>query len=271
VDEYARDPGAIAKRRRRPGGARLYHPFRYDKGHKWGMTIDLARCNGCAACAVACQAENNIPAVGRDQCAKGRGMHWIRIDQYREGTGDEVLVHHQPMPCQQCDNAPCENVCPVNATNHSPEGLNDMVYNRCIGTRYCSNNCPYKVRRFNYFNFQKRALRDPVQKLLFNPDVTVRQVGVMEKCTFCVQRINASKFAAANAGRRLRDGEVEPACAQACPARAITFGDLNLVEDGRPSRVASLRRSRRAFLVLEELLTEPAVSYLARLRNPGGG
>ena len=196
-------------------------------------------------------------------------MHWMRIDQYREGEGESLRVHHQPMPCQQCDNAPCESVCPVNATNHSPAGLNDMVYNRCVGTRYCANNCPYKVRRFNYFNFQGRSLEDPIQKLRYNPNVTVRTRGVMEKCTFCIQRINAAKFAAANEGRSIRDGEIVPACAAACPAHAITFGDLNGKSlDGADSRVSELAQSPRRFKVLEELLVEPAVTYLAHVRDP---
>jgi len=176
------------------------------------------------------------------------------------------------MPCQQCENAPCENVCPVNATNHSPEGLNDMVYNRCIGTRYCANNCPYKVRRFNFFNYARRSLKDPVQKLGFNPNVTVRQIGVMEKCTFCVQRIQEARFRAGLEGRAMRDQEVVPACAQACPTRAIVFGDArHRTPDGQPGVVARLSASRRAFRVLEELRVEPRVTYLAKVRNPAFG
>ncbi len=265
VAELTRDPEAVQRRRRRPpGGVRLYGPYP-ERGPKWGMTIDLARCVGCSACVVACQAENNIPVVGKEACAIGREMHWIRIDQYREGEGDRVKVYHQPMPCQHCDNAPCETVCPVNATNHSPDGLNQMVYNRCVGTRYCMNNCPYKVRRFNFYDWHARLGSDPLLHLYHNPDVTVRQRGVVEKCTFCVQRINAAKFVAANEGRALRDGEVTPACAEACPAHAIQFGDVR--QEG--SRVAALAGSRRAFQVLEELLVEPAVTYLARVWNPG--
>lgn len=268
---FAEDPDVIQRQQHGHEAQHLYPPWRYDKGHKWAMTVDLARCTGCTACSVACEAENNTPVVGPDECANGREMHWMRIDQYREGDGDDVVVFHEPMACQHCDNAPCEMVCPVNATNHSPEGLNDMVYNRCIGTRYCLNNCPYKVRRFNFFNYQKLAIKDPVQRLLANPNVTVRQIGVMEKCTFCVQRINAAKFAAANAGRELADGEIVPACAQACPARAIVFGDVNRVTDGQASRVAVQRKSRRSFLVLGDLQIGPNITYLARLRNRAPG
>jgi molybdopterin-containing oxidoreductase family iron-sulfur binding subunit len=263
--ELARDPQVIQRRRHRPAENRLYPSREPTEGHRWAMAIDLARCIGCQACVLACQVENNIPVVGREEAAKGREMHWIRIDQYREGDGDGLVVHHQPMPCQHCGEAPCENVCPVNATNHDAEGLNVMVYNRCIGTRYCANNCPYKVRRFNFFDYARRTLQDPLQVLGRNPDVTVRQRGVMEKCTFCIQRINAGKFRARAEGRDLRDGEIVPACAQACPTDAIVFGDRNL----QRSRVRALEGSPRAFRVLEELRVEPAVTYLARVRNPG--
>ena len=191
-------------------------------------------------------------------------MHWIRIDTYHAGDPDNPTVHTQPMTCQHCDNAPCENVCPVNATAHSPEGLNEMTYNRCVGTRYCANNCPYKVRRFNFLRYQESRLKEPVQELAFNPQVTVRGVGVMEKCTFCVQRINEAKFDRQNKGEALVDGDVRPACQQACPAQAISFGDANDPE----SRVAALRKSARAFHVLDELNVKPNITYLARVRNP---
>jgi len=265
LEEYRRDPGFVKHRWHIPEMTQIYgQPWDYSKGHKWAMGIDLNRCIGCTSCVAACQAENNSPIVGREEVARGRCMHWIRIDRYEEGPTDNPRVHYEPMLCQHCDNAPCENVCPVNATTHSPEGLNEMAYNRCVGTRYCSNNCPYKVRRFNFLRYHEQRLRDPVQELVFNPQVTVRGVGVMEKCTFCVQRINAAKTEAANAGRPMKDGDVRVACEEACPARAIVFGDLN----DPTSEVARWHDSRRAFWVLKELNTEPAITYLARLRNP---
>ena len=262
--EYRADPAFVKHKQHLPEPVSLYAPYDYSAGHKWAMAIDLGACIGCNACVTACQAENNIPIVGRGQCALGREMHWIRLDRYLDGDSNDSVVHQQPMLCQHCDNAPCESVCPVNATAHSPEGLNEMVYNRCVGTRYCSNNCPYKVRRFNFLRYQDAQLREPVQELAFNPQVTVRGVGVMEKCTFCIQRINDVKFRAKNRGRPIEDNAIQTACQQACPAHAITFGDVHDPESG----VARMHASGRAFFVLAELNVKPNVAYLARVRNP---
>jgi molybdopterin-containing oxidoreductase family iron-sulfur binding subunit len=243
-----------------PQHADLWPPDHEYSGHRWGMTIDLDACTGCSACVVACQAENNVPVVGYDEVRRKRAMHWIRIDRYYSGTETAPEVVHQPMLCQHCEHAPCETVCPVLATTHSEEGLNEQVYNRCVGTRYCANNCPYKVRRFNWFDYPHD---DRLQNLVFNPNVTVRSRGVMEKCTFCVQRIQEAKLEARRLGRPLADGDIRTACEQSCPAQAIVFGDLN----DPKSRVAALAGGRRAYRVLEDLNTRPAVRYLKLVRT----
>ncbi len=230
--------------------------------HKWSMVIDLSACTGCSACAIACQSENNIPVVGPDRIGKGRGMHWMRVDRYYEGDLHDPAVLHQPMLCQHCDNAPCEIVCPVNATTHSPDGLNQMAYNRCVGTRYCSNNCPFKVRRFNFFDYT--SMKKEPESLVYNPEVTVRPRGVMEKCTFCIQRIQNAKQNAKAESRRIAESEVQPACAVACPAGAIVFGDLNDAN----SRVARLSKMNRKYHLLEDLGIKPSVTYLTDISNP---
>jgi molybdopterin-containing oxidoreductase family iron-sulfur binding subunit len=254
--------GAVELEEHRGAPDTAQEPVDYSKqDYKWGMAIDLGKCTGCSACVVACQEENNIPVVGKEQVLKGRVMHWLRIDRYFSGSPAEPEVISQPVACVHCEAAPCEYVCPVNATVHSDEGLNEMVYNRCVGTRYCSNNCPYKVRRFNYFEYRGRL--EPTEKMLMNPDVTVRSRGVMEKCTYCVQRIERARIdARATPGGKIQ--AVQSACQQACPAEAIAFGNLN----DRESKVSRLHQDARRYDLLHALGTRPRTAYLVRVRNP---
>jgi MoCo/4Fe-4S cofactor protein with predicted Tat translocation signal len=244
----------------------LWDDFEYTNGYRWGMSIDLSSCTGCSSCTIACQAENNIPVVGKEQVFLGREMAWIRMDRYFGGDVEDPQIQNQPVGCMHCELAPCEQVCPVAATTHSSEGLNDMVYNRCIGTRYCANNCPYKVRRFNYFEFnsQVRAEGNEVLKMAMNPEVTVRDRGVMEKCSYCVQRIQTARVEAHSKGKRIEDGQVTPACAQVCPSDAIAFGDLN----DKSSKVRRLHDNDRAYAVLAELNNKPRTAFLAAIHNP---
>jgi molybdopterin-containing oxidoreductase family iron-sulfur binding subunit len=232
--------------------------------YAWAMSIDLSSCIGCGACTIACQAENNIPVVGKEEVGRGREMHWIRVDRYHEGSVDNPRTVFQPVPCMQCEHAPCEVVCPVEASVHDAQGINVQVYNRCVGTRFCSNNCPYKVRRFNFLQYAKDEPSLDAQR---NPEVSVRMRGVMEKCNYCLQRVTTARIAADREGRVLRDGEVVTACQAACPSRAIVFGDLNVPD----SEVNRRKRSPLDYALLAELNTRPRTTYLARVTNPRHG
>ncbi len=268
-DKWQLDPasGNELKKEHDKHSVSLY-PTPEFKGHHWGMAVDLSSCTGCGTCSISCQAENNIQVIGKEQVRNRRIMHWIRIDRYFSNDAENPDVYHQPVMCQHCDNAPCENVCPVSATPHSDEGLNQMAYNRCVGTKYCINNCPYKVRRFNWFEYVKNpkfdfASNSDLGRLVLNPDVTVRSRGVAEKCSFCVQRIQETKSDAKLAGRKIEDGEVKPACVQSCPADALVFGDMKNPD----SKISKYFKNERNYHLLEELHTLPSVGYLTKVRN----
>jgi Fe-S-cluster-containing dehydrogenase component len=269
LSEYRRDPSAGNEIRKKIQDHMytLYDEVKFDGLH-WAMAIDLSLCNGCSACVIACQAENNIPVIGREEVRRRRIMHWMRIDRYFSEESLNPSVHFMPVMCQHCDNAPCENVCPVSATNHSDEGINQMAYVRCIGTKYCINNCPYKVRRFNWFNYARSDeynsyMNDETGRMVLNPDVTVRERGIVEKCSFCIQRIQEAKIKAKRENRILKDNEVVPACAQTCPSNAIVFGNIA----DKNSRISKLFSEKRNYHLLEELHTLPSVGYLTKIKN----
>ncbi len=268
-NEWKLDPAAgnALKEEHEKHQVTLYPEVEY-KSHHWGMAVDLSSCTGCGNCSVSCQAENNIQVIGKEEVRNRRIMHWIRIDRYFTNDAENPEVYHQPVMCQHCDNAPCENVCPVSATPHSDEGLNQMAYNRCVGTKYCVNNCPYKVRRFNWFEYVNNdefdyASNSDLGRMVLNPDVTVRSRGVVEKCSFCVQRIQEKKAEAKVAGKKLEDGEIQPACVQSCPADALVFGDMN----NPNSKISKYMKNQRNYHLLEELHTLPSVGYLTKVRN----